>query len=42
MLRTRPPYPPEFQLEVVRMLRSGVPSANQLAAERGWFGAVVA
>ena len=35
MPRTRPPYPPEFRLEAVRLLRSGVRSPKQLAAELG-------
>ena len=35
MPRTRPPYPPEFRIEAVRMLRSGVRSPKQLAAELG-------
>ena len=35
MPRTRPPYPPEFRIEAVRMLRAGVRSPKQLAAELG-------
>ncbi len=35
MPRTRPPYPPEFRPEAVRMLRAGVRSPKQLAAELG-------
>lgn len=35
MPRTRPPYPPEFRIEAVRMLRAGVRSPRQLAAELG-------
>ena len=35
MPRTRPPYPPEFRLEAVRLLRSGARSPKQLAAELG-------
>ncbi len=35
MGRTRPPYPPEFRREALRLLRSGVRSAKQLAAELG-------
>lgn len=35
MPRTRPPYPPEFRVEAVRMLRAGVRSPKQLAAELG-------
>src|SRR2546421_9164340 len=31
----RPPYPPEFRLEAVRLLRSGARSPKQLAAELG-------
>jgi transposase len=34
MPKTRPPYPPEFRLEAVRLLRSGVP-LKQLAADLG-------
>ena len=34
MGKTRPPYPPEFRLEAVRLLRSGVP-LKQLAADLG-------
>jgi transposase len=33
--RTRPPYPPEFRQEAVRLLRSGARSTKQLAAELG-------
>ena len=35
MPRTRPPYSPEFRLEAVRMLRAGVRTPKQLAAELG-------
>ena len=35
MARTRPPYPPEFRLEAVRLLRSGSRSPKQLAADLG-------
>lgn len=35
MAKTRPPYPPEFRLEAVRLLRSGARSPNQLAEELG-------
>lgn len=35
MPRTRPPYPPEFRIEAVRILRSGARSPKQLAAELG-------
>ena len=35
MSRTRPPYPPEFRREAVRLLRSGARSPKQLAAELG-------
>jgi transposase len=35
MPRTRPPYPPEFRLEAVRLLRSGARSPKQLAVELG-------
>ena len=35
MPRTRPPYPPEFRLEALRLLRSGVRTPKQLAAELG-------
>ena len=34
MGKTRPPYAPEFRLEAVRLLRSGVP-LKQLAADLG-------
>ena len=35
MPKTRPPYPPEFRQEAVRLLRSGVPP-KQLAVELGF------
>ena len=35
MVRTRPPYPPEFRREALRLLRSGDRSPKQLAAELG-------
>jgi transposase len=35
MPRTRPPYPPEFRLEAIRLLRSGARSPKQLAADLG-------
>src|SRR5262245_28814854 len=35
MPRTRPPYPPEFRLEAVRLLRSGARTPRQLAEELG-------
>ena len=35
MPRTRPPYPPEFRIEAVRMLRAGMRTPRQLAAELG-------
>ena len=35
MPRTRPPYPSEFRIEAVRMLRAGVRSPKQLAVELG-------
>ena len=35
MPRTRPPYPPEFRQEAVRLLRSGARSPKRLAAELG-------
>ena len=35
MPKTRPPYPPEFRQEAVRLLRSGARSTKQLAAELG-------
>ena len=35
MPRTRPPYPPEFRQEAVRLLRSGARSTQQLAVELG-------
>jgi transposase len=35
MGKTRPPYPPEFRREAIRLLRSGGRSAKQLAGELG-------
>ncbi len=35
MPRSRPPYPLEFRLEAIRLLRSGARSPKQLAAELG-------
>ena len=35
MPRTRPPYPPEFRLDALRILRSGLRTPKQLAAELG-------
>ena len=35
MPSTRPPYPPEFRREAIRLLRSGVRTPRQLAAELG-------
>ena len=35
MPRTRPPYPSEFRIEAVGMLRAGVRAPRQLAAELG-------
>ena len=35
MPKTRPPYPPEFRVEAVRLLRSGERSPKQLALELG-------
>ena len=35
MPRTRPPYPPEFRQEAIRLLRSGARSMQQLAVELG-------
>lgn len=35
MSRTRPPYPPQFRIEAVRMLRAGVRTPKQLAVEPG-------
>src|SRR3954451_24181122 len=35
MPKTRPPYPPQFRLEAVRLLRSGVRTPRQLAEEFG-------
>ena len=35
MPKTRPPYPPEFRREAIRMLRSGVRTPRQLAVELG-------
>src|SRR4051812_8424291 len=33
MARTRPPYPPEFRREAIRLLRAGDRSPRQLAGE---------
>ncbi len=35
MVRTRPPYPPEFRREAIRLLGAGDRSPRQLAAELG-------
>jgi transposase len=35
MPRTRPPYPPEFRREAIGLLRGGVRTPKQLAAELG-------
>ena len=35
MPRTNPPYPAEFRVEAVRLLRSGVKSAPELAKDLG-------
>ena len=35
MGRTRPPYPPEFRAEAVRLARSGTRSIRELAADLG-------
>ena len=35
MPRTRPPYPPEFRREAIRLLRESVRSPKVLAAELG-------
>ena len=35
MARTRPPYPPEFRREAIRLLRAGDRSPKQLADELG-------
>ena len=35
MSRTRPPYPPEFRREAIRLLRAGDRSPKQLADELG-------
>ena len=35
MARTRPPYPPEFRREAIRLLRAGDRSPKRLAAELG-------
>jgi len=35
MARTKPPYPPEFRREAVRLLRGGERSPRQLAEELG-------
>jgi transposase len=33
--KTRPPYPPEFRVEAVQMLRAGMRTPKQLAVELG-------
>lgn len=35
MGRTRPPYPPEFRAEAVRMMRSGAKRVSELAVDLG-------
>ena len=35
MPRARPPYPPEFRREAMKLLRSGARTPKQLAAELG-------
>jgi transposase len=35
MGRSRPPYPPEFRAEAVRLVRSGAKSIRELAADLG-------
>ena len=35
MPRSRPPYPPEFRREALRLLRSGARTPKQLAGELG-------
>jgi transposase len=35
MSKTRPPYPPEFRRDAIRVLRSGGRSPRQLAGELG-------
>ena len=35
MGRTRPPYPPEFRVEAIRLARSGDRSISELARELG-------
>jgi transposase len=35
MGKTRPPYPAEFRIEALRILRSGLRTPRQLAAELG-------
>jgi transposase len=35
MSKTRPPYPPEFRREAIRLVRSGGRSPRQLAGELG-------
>ena len=39
MARTRPPYPPEFRLEAVRLLRSGAADAEAVGGRAGLLGA---
>lgn len=35
MGKTRPPYPPEFRLEAIRLMRSAARTPRELAAELG-------
>ena len=35
MPKSHPPYPPEFRAEAVRLVRSGEPTAEQLARDLG-------
>ena len=35
MPRTRPPYPPEFRVETVRLLRSGAATIRQVSEDVG-------
>ena len=35
MPRTRPPYPPEFRVETVRLLRSGATTIRQVSQDVG-------
>ena len=41
MPRTRPPYPPEFRAEAVRLVREGGRTAEELARDLGRTGQTI-